>query len=109
MTNEDVLVALLRYLDAELSRVMWNITQEEFDSPFDNTGACFKNDVFEVRAYYWGDDEALEKLPNFRCEDVEVSWYKYLGRGMSVNKPLSVERMVEVFDKCLISIRGMDV
>ena len=38
----DYVVALLDYLDKELSRVMWNINQKEYDSPFENTANRFK-------------------------------------------------------------------
>ena len=43
-------------IDEQLSRVMWNIYQKEYDSPFSNTGEKFKNDVFEVEAYSWDDE-----------------------------------------------------
>ena len=35
---------------------MWNINQKEYDSPFENTANKFKNDVFEVQAYSWNED-----------------------------------------------------
>lgn len=43
-------------------------------------------------------------LPNFRCGDVEVRWYKYIGRGMSVNREVSREEWREVFARCFASI-----
>lgn len=89
--------ALCRIRD-ELDRVMWNINQQEYDSPFGNTGNQFKCDTFEVHAYSWGDDE---QPFNFKWRDVEISWYKYLGRGMSANQDIHPARASEMLDDCL--------
>ena len=98
------IVALLKDLSSELERVQWNVNQEEYESPFYNTGNSFRNDTFEVYAYYWGDDEDLIDRPNFRCGDVEISWYKHLGRDDSINKRVSRRKMEKIYLKCLISI-----
>ena len=47
--------ASLTLIDQELCRVMWNIEQEEYNSPFSNSGNKFKCSVFEVEAYSWDD------------------------------------------------------
>jgi hypothetical protein len=79
-----LLEAALVMIDNELDRIMWNINQEAYSSPFENTGTSFKcYNIFEVKAYNWG-DKAQDY--NFKWKDIEVSWYKYLGRGMSVNR-----------------------
>ncbi len=44
-------------------------------------------------------------LPNFRCGDFEVSWYKYLGRGMSMNRAVSEAESVQILTRCLESVR----
>ena len=111
----DYVVALLDYLDKELSRVMWNIDQKEYDSPFENTANRFKNDVFEVQAYSWDEDNPTSY--NFKyyvgkesnLKDIEISWYKYLGRDTTVNQQLDPDTYVHMFDKCLESIYKMDV
>ena len=111
----DYVVALLDYLNKELSRVMWNIDQKEYDSPFENTANSFKNDVFEVQAYSWNDDNPTSY--NFKyyvgkesnLKDIEISWYKYLGRDTTVNQQLDPNTYVYMFDKCLESIHQMDV
>ena len=97
--------ALLWYIDKELDRVMWNVNQEEYASPFANTGNSYKNDTFEVHAYSWDDEE---QPYNFKYEDIEISWYKYLGRGMSINKITSEGRMIRMLEDCLESIRKED-
>ena len=55
--SEELVVSALRAIEESLDIYMWNKTQEGYESPFGNTGNFFKNDVFEVNAYYWGDDE----------------------------------------------------
>ena len=100
-------VALLKELDNQLDRVMWNNTQKEYPSPFENTANSFKNDVFEVQAYDWNDD--IEQPYNFKCEDIEISWYKYLGRDTTINGEYEPQKIINMFNKCLKSILDMDV
>lgn len=101
------IVALLNELDNQLDRVMWNIHQEEYPSPFDNTSNTFKNDVFEVQAYDWNDE--VHQPYNFKCDDIEISWYKYLGRDTTINGEYEPQKIIDMFDKCLQSILDMDV
>jgi len=91
--------AALSYLDYELRRVMRNIHQKEYQSPFANTGQEFKCEVFEVQAYCWNED--IDQPFNFKWRDVEISWYKYLGRGMSANKELSPDLASKMLKECL--------
>lgn len=100
-------VALLKELDNQLDRVMWNSTQKEYPSPFENTANSFKNDIFEVQAYDWNDD--IEQPYNFKCEDIEISWYKYLGRDTTINGQYEPQKIIDMFNKCLKSILDMDV
>lgn len=101
------IVALLNELDNQLDRVMWNIHQEEYQSPFENTANSFKNDVFKVQAYDWSDD--VEQPYNFKCGDIEISWYKYLGRDTTINGEYEPQVIIDMFNKCLKSILNMDV
>ena len=103
---EEFIVALLRELDRSLSRAMWNIHQKEYESPFNNTGNSFKNDVFEVQAYNWNDE--ISQDYNFKWKDIEISWYKYLGRDTTINKQITTEYAVEMFNECLKSIKEME-
>ena len=100
-------VALLNELDDQLDRVMWNIHQEEYQSPFENTANSFKNDVFEVQAYSW--DDEVHQPYNFKCDDIEISWYKYLGRDTTINGEYEPQKIIDMFNKCLQSILDMDV
>ena len=90
--------AALEAIRSEVGRVEWNIRQEEFD-PFGNTGADYKNDTFEVHAYSWNEEE--EQPYNFKWKDLEISWYKYLGRGMSMNRETNPNEIAEMLDECL--------
>ena len=72
----EYIVGLLRDIDRKLSIVMWNITGEDYDSPFDNTANKFECDEFTVESYNW--DDEVEQPYNFKWKDIEISWYKYL-------------------------------
>lgn len=97
-------VALLRDLiDRYLSVCWWNMYQENMPSPFDNTGAKYENDVFSVHAYDWSEED---ETPNFVCGDVEIRWYKYLGRGTTVNREVTPVEAVEMYDRCRASIKA---
>ena len=90
-------------------------------TPFDNSGERFKNDVFECNAYDWSecnclgswdDDWTGEKCTcgwkpqtyNFKWKDFEVSWYKYLGRGMSMNRKIKDKELSAMLSECLGSL-----
>ena len=92
----------------EIERVEWNLRQEQYEAPTANNGGHYQTDVFEMHAYYWGDDEDLSNRPNFKCGDFEVHWYKWLGRGMSMNQDIDANRFFELIDKCLESVRAKD-
>jgi hypothetical protein len=100
----ELLIAALRYLDEEIHRVE-NNAGRRYHSAVDNTGGEFANDTFSIRAYYWGEDEATGALPNFKCGDVEVRWYKWLGRGTSANRPVTPDEIADLFSRCLASVR----
>lgn len=84
----------LCYLDYILG-----IAVEDPDSPFQNTGAVFECPVFTVRAYNWNED--APDLPNFECDGFEVRWYKYLGRGMTMNRKVDANEFFALIEKCV--------
>lgn len=67
----------------------------------------FENDVFIVRAYYWGDDETIAELPNFvyKPTGLEISWYKYPMRDAYSNQDISLDAFVEILAKCERSMK----
>ena len=101
-----MLLAALSTIDNELCGAMWNLHQERYESPFWNTGNRFKCDTFEVEAYSWNDE--YEQPYNFKWKDIEISWYKHMGRGMSVNKKLTNDRIAEMLGDCLKAISKLE-
>lgn len=100
---EDYIIALLKEVRNELNVIMWNKYKNEYDNPFDNTGNTFKNSMFEVQAYSWNDD--IEQQYNFKYKDIEISWYKYLGRDTTINKKISEKEAVEMYNNCIKSLK----
>ena len=104
----EYIAAFLCYIEQELDRVMWNINQEDYPSPFRNTGNEFVCDTFEVHAYYWGDDENLINKPNFKWKDIEISWYKHIGRDLTINKEITPRKAIKLLTECLAAIRDYE-
>lgn len=50
------------------------------------------------------DPRCPEVRPNFKCGDVEVRWYKYIGRGMTVNRDVSRDEWRALFARCFDSL-----
>jgi hypothetical protein len=96
------IVALLEKIENKLDIVMHNKYGKEYDSPFRNSGNSYKNKVFEVQAYSW-DDEVHQEY-NFKCGDVEISWYKYLCRDTTINDNYEEKYIIEIFNKCIESL-----
>jgi hypothetical protein len=97
----DLLIAALHAIEARLAMLMGNIHQVEYATPFENSGAKFKCDRFEAEAYSWGN----EAQPfNFKWRDIEVSWYKCLGRGTSVNRDVRPNEIEAMLEDCLAGL-----
>ena len=101
----DYVVALLSSIDNELCRIMWNKYQEQYDSPFCNTGNNFECDLFEVAAYDWDDTREQEYNFWYKPADIKISWYKYLGRGTRVYGEYSADEYIKMFDDCIKFLR----
>lgn len=80
----------------------------EMNDPTHNSGARFENETFSMVAYCWCDGERAEHVngcpPNFKCGDFEASWYKYLGRGSSMNKPITKDEFEVILRRCFESL-----
>lgn len=70
----------------------------EMENPFSNSGHRGDYGAFQAHAYSWSDEE---QPWNFKWRDVEVSWYKYHGRGMSVNREVSRGDVIEMMAECV--------
>lgn len=98
----EYIVALLQYLEYEME--ICHITNERNGSPFRNTG-CAKisvGETFQVESYSW--NEGVAQPWNFKYKDIEISWYKYLGRGTTINREVTPDEVVEMFESCLKAI-----
>lgn len=96
--SDNLFDAAITLLAEELERVLGNVTQDRVSNPFHNSGARFDTEGLSVHAYSWGDDE---QPWNLKCGDVEVSWYKWAGRGMSVNKRMTPDDTKAFLDRAL--------
>jgi hypothetical protein len=100
------LEAALRMIRDELDMVETNIYGNRYNDVFENSGDSFKCPVFEVESYSW--NENYKQPYNFKWKDLEVSWYKYLGRGMSVNKKTNPNEVAKMLEDCLNYLNKID-
>ena len=100
------IIALLSDINRKLKIVAWNTGHKDFDSPFENTGNRWANDVFEVQAYSW--DDEVEQPYNFKCGDIEISWYKHLGRDTTINGEYTENEIINMYNKCMNSINKIN-
>ena len=107
----EYVIELLRGIDRRLKILMLNKTHKEYDSPFENSGASYKNKVFEVQAYSW--DDEINQEYNFiyytdktksNLQDVKISWYKYLGRDTTTNQELDPSVWIDIYNECIKSL-----
>lgn len=94
----------LRFLEYYMDdKYRWKPLTGTDGNPFRNTGGKFCNSVFCAEAYSW--NEEVEQPYNFKWHDLEISWYKYLGRGMSVNRAVSSNEAFEMLKECVESLK----
>jgi hypothetical protein len=107
-------IAFLVHIGDRLETVMWNRNQEHYEPPF-GWGGYFKHDVFEIHGFRYPDDDeygnpdpSTAQPYNFKWGDVEISWYKHLGRGTTINQDLSPEKGIQMLNECLAAVNGLD-
>ncbi|MCM8788043.1 MAG: hypothetical protein NC935_08360, partial [Candidatus Omnitrophica bacterium] len=96
---DDFMEALFSYIFKEIERVFWNINQYEY-----KVGSDLDWGKLKVRSYYWGDEEKEAEKPNFEFKGVKLYWYKYFGRGMTVDLPKNIKSeldFIKWFNRCL--------
>lgn len=98
----DYVVNLLEGIEAMLTVYYMDKYKKKVDSPFSNTAASFENPIFKVEAYSW--DDNYEQPYNFKWKDVEISWYKYLGRDTTINQEISPKKAKKMFVECVKSL-----
>lgn len=102
----EIMDAALEFLRQEIKRIMWNLGQGAHD-PFGNFGDVFECETFQVHTYSWPEDG---QPWNFRYPKLglEISWYKYLGRGMSSNMIIDPNMASDVLLDCLDACRKIE-
>ena len=103
--TSDLMEAVLTLLQYRVQNLQWNLNQRDMPDPFSNSGGSFKCDAFEVEAYSWGDEE---QPFNFKWGALEISWYKYMGRGMSANMDIPPELADRCLKDCLACLDRME-
>ncbi len=102
---QDVMGAL-SIIDSYMRSFVLEGSYLERISPFENSGAAYKNDTFEVKAYDWeADDNDMEQDYNFKWKDFEVTWYKGMGKRMNTNRSIEKPELKQMVDECLMSLR----
>lgn len=74
-------------------------------NPTENNSSQYSNNVFSIKAFYWGEEQIQTKEPNFKYEDLEIRWYKYLPRSLEVNRVVSESEWLSIVTKCLDSLK----
>lgn len=70
-------------------------------NPTGNYGEQYDNDVFYIESYSWDDDP---QACNFAWRDFKMSWYKWIGRGTTVNRVMEKDEARTMMLECLESI-----
>lgn len=89
------IIALIRDLGQRIEQITGN-------NPCDNTGAIFETETFVIEAFNW--NEEVDQPYNFKYKDVEISWYKRLGRDTTINGDYSATQIIEMYNKCIEAI-----
>lgn len=100
----DYVDALLRDLLREIERVWWNNNQDTLD--LSHGGNDWITEIFQLRTYRWEGTDEEKALPNLAFENVEVRWYKYPGRSVTLNVKQTPAEWVAWYDKFLAAIRA---
>ena len=95
--------AMVNQIFEEISRIYWNNNQKEWERHEDPN---LKG--IEYRSYYWGEDEKEASKPNFSYGGVQLRWYKYFGRSMTLNVSKTPDEWVSWFNDCMEHIRKQD-
>lgn len=89
------IIALIRDLGQRIEQITGN-------NPCDNTGAIFETETFVIEAFNW--NEEIDQPYNFKYKNIEISWYKRLGRDTTINGDYSTTQIIEMYNKCIEAI-----
>lgn len=112
---DDFVQALLDHVLEEIKRVHWNLYQHEWSPTWhgdDIEDPCIPG--IEFNRYYECSCEDVHKegcpsvRPNFIYSGVVFKWYKWPGRGMSVNVNYTPAQWYGWHKSCLEQVRKVD-
>lgn len=69
-------------------------------------GTDYEDEKFSMHRFCWCESDdcplCMGAMPNFEYKPLGfmVSWYKYIGRGMEWNKPLTKDEFRQMMDDC---------
>lgn len=89
------IIALIRDLGQRIEQITGN-------NPCDNTGAIFETETFVIEAFNW--NEEIDQPYNFKYKNIEINWYKRLGRDTTINGDYSTTQIIEMYNKCIEAI-----
>lgn len=94
--------------DIPVDRDVWqplfsHLLLEDMDE--NGYGIEYSDDTFEMRPYYWGDDEEESNKVNFwhKPSNYKMTWYKYPMRDAYANMEIDANQFVQVLKDCLNS------
>lgn len=97
-TNNTLEAALL-LIEDKMAKAYWNCFHREMNSPFRNTGQSIDLGLFKVAAYDWCLGESQPY--NFQWKDIQIKWYKSVGRCLEVNRPITLSDISTMLTECL--------
>ena len=107
----DIGSACIAALLDEIRRVFWNRAQRqvEFRSEDDAETWNAYGSAIEWHAYWWGNEDADEaRRPNLIFDGVAVHWYKWPGRGDSVDREMLPDDWARWLTGALAAVRTAD-
>jgi len=98
----NLLIAALSYIGYQIENV------NTAPNPMYNSGAGFECDTFKAEAYQWNEldtmDNPIPNQQNFFWRDLEVHWYKWLGRDTFTNRKIWPDEINEMLEECLAAL-----
>ena len=91
----EYIITLIRDLGQRIEQITGH-------NPCDNTCSIFETETFVIEAFNW--NEEIDQPYNFKYKDIEISWYKRLGRDTTINGDYSATQIIEMYNKCIEAI-----
>ena len=103
--NRDTIENIERFLSTlrnifDLLEYKLEKTVEIRGNPFDCGSEYYEGKYFTIYPYSYDEDNI--QYYNFKWRDIEISWYKHIGRGVCVNRSeIGREEFLEMTRECV--------